>query len=75
MPVLVITAASFVVFSLAIAAMAVGVMAGRRSISGSCGGLANQKNSDGSTSCGICEDPDAACDELSSRMKGNAPSM
>ena len=58
------------VFSLAVAAMAVGVMAGRRSIGGSCGGLANQTKSDGSVSCSLCENPDAACSELERRMEG-----
>ena len=36
--------------------MAIGVMFGRRSISGSCGGLANVKNEDGSVSCSRIRD-------------------
>ena len=49
-------------------AMAVGVMFGRRSISGSCGGLANSRNQDGSVSCSLCSNPDDACRELRQRM-------
>jgi thiamine biosynthesis lipoprotein len=50
-------------------AMAIGVIFGRRAISGSCGGLANQRNEDGSVSCSLCSNPDDACRELRERMK------
>ena len=52
--------------------MAVGVMLGRREISGSCGGLAHQRDADGSVSCSLCSNPDAACKELGRRMDGAA---
>ncbi len=60
---------TFVAFALLLFAMAVGVIFGRRSISGSCGGLANVKNDDGSVSCSLCSNPDDACKELRRRMQ------
>jgi FAD:protein FMN transferase len=65
MPLVMVTAC---VFGLVIIAMAVGVIFGRRSISGSCGGLANTKDADGNVSCSLCSNPDNACKELRSRM-------
>jgi thiamine biosynthesis lipoprotein len=59
---------SFGVFSILLFAMAVGVLFGKRSISGSCGGLANQKNPDGSTNCSLCSNPSDACKELRDKM-------
>jgi thiamine biosynthesis lipoprotein len=56
-------------FGLVLGAMAVGVMFGRRSISGSCGGLANTRSADGSVSCSLCSNPDDACKELRQRMQ------
>jgi thiamine biosynthesis lipoprotein len=67
--VLVIT---FVVFALVLFAMAVGVMFGRRAISGSCGGLSNTRNEDGSVSCSLCSNPADACKELRQRMQNEA---
>lgn len=66
---LVLTLAGFTVVVLA---MTVGVMFGRRAISGSCGGLANERNADGSVSCSLCSNPENACKELRSRMKENS---
>jgi thiamine biosynthesis lipoprotein len=68
--VLVIT---FVAFTVVLFAMAVGVMFGRRAISGSCGGLANSQNEDGSVSCSLCSDPGNACKELRQRMQNSPP--
>ncbi len=59
---------TLVVFLMVIVGMAVGVLLGRRQISGSCGGLANQGDSDGSTACSLCSNPAAACKELGKRM-------
>ncbi len=67
--ILLIAAITFAAFLIVIAAMAVGVLFGRRSISGSCGGLGNQTDADGNTSCSLCENPSEACRELKSRMK------
>jgi thiamine biosynthesis lipoprotein len=55
-------------FGLILSAMAIGVMFGRRSISGSCGGLGNVQNEDGSVSCALCSNPGEACKELKRRM-------
>ncbi|MCS7467525.1 FAD:protein FMN transferase [Stieleria sp. ICT_E10.1] len=59
---------TFGVFSILLFAMAIGVVFGRRSISGSCGGLANKTNEDGSTSCSLCSNPSDACKELREKM-------
>lgn len=59
---------TLVVFLMVIVGMAVGVLLGRRQISGSCGGLANQGDSAGSTACSLCSNPAAACKELGKRM-------
>jgi thiamine biosynthesis lipoprotein len=56
-------------FGLILSAMAIGVMFGRRSISGSCGGLGNVRNGDGSVSCSLCSNPADACKELRRRME------
>ncbi|MCA9192972.1 MAG: (Na+)-NQR maturation NqrM [Planctomycetales bacterium] len=61
-------------FLAVILAMAIGVIMGRRSISGSCGGLRNNMGEGGESSCSLCSNPDAACQELSSRMnRSHAP--
>lgn len=58
-----------VAFASVLFAMAVGVMFGRKSISGSCGGIANKTNEDGSIACGLCSNPADACKELRGRMR------
>lgn len=63
----IIAAISFAVFLVVALGMAIGVMFGRRSISGSCGGLANRKDAEGNTSCSLCENPADACRELRER--------
>ncbi|MDC0278695.1 FAD:protein FMN transferase [bacterium] len=55
-------------FGLIVAGMAVGVMFGRRAISGSCGGIANTQDADGNTSCALCSSPSDACKELREKM-------
>ncbi len=60
-------------FMLVTAGMAVGVMLGRREISGSCGGLAARTDATGDTPCSLCTNPDAACKELSRRGRGGSP--
>jgi hypothetical protein len=49
-------------------AMSVGVMLGRRPISGSCGGIANQQDASGQVSCGLCSKPSENCKRLSEQM-------
>lgn len=53
-----------VAFGVVISLMAVGVMMGRRSIKGSCGGLGSSQGEAGSTPCSLCSSSDAACREL-----------
>ena len=72
---LIVFGVTLAAFLLVIAGMAVGVMMGRREISGSCGGLANETNQDGETSCSLCSNPDAACKELRDRMQGQADAI
>ncbi|WP_232530088.1 (Na+)-NQR maturation NqrM [Rosistilla oblonga] len=60
-----ITLAAFLLVCLG---MAVGVMFGRRPISGSCGGLGNVTNESGEKSCALCQNPSEACKELRNRM-------
>jgi thiamine biosynthesis lipoprotein len=60
---------TFAAFAILLFAMAVGVIFGRRQISGSCGGLSNARNEDGSISCGLCSNPADACKELRERMQ------
>jgi thiamine biosynthesis lipoprotein len=55
--------ATFVIFALAILGMAVGAMFNNKPVTGSCGGLANMKNEDGNTVCGICSKPTTDCTE------------
>lgn len=64
---------TFVAFGGLLFAMAVGVLFGRRAISGSCGGLANERNEDGSVSCSVCSNPSSACKELKDKMRRAAP--
>ncbi|MFN3191502.1 MAG: (Na+)-NQR maturation NqrM [Aureliella sp.] len=61
-------------FMLVIAGMAVGVMMGRREISGSCGGLGSQSAEGGESSCSLCSNPAAACRELKDRMEAGSSS-
>lgn len=68
-PTWVILGITFIAFALVLAAMAIGVIFGRRAISGSCGGLANRTNEDGSVSCSLCSNPADACKELRERIK------
>lgn len=62
----------FTVFLLVLAAMAVGVMFGRRAISGSCGGLGNKTDGEGNTSCSLCQNPSESCKELKAQMAESA---
>lgn len=50
-----------VVFAVALAGMAVGVILSNRRIRGSCGGLANLRDSHGNTLCEACMNPAPDC--------------
>ncbi len=58
-----------IAFATILMAMAVGVIFGRKAISGSCGGIANKANDDGSIACGLCSNPADACKELREKMQ------
>ncbi|WP_235951219.1 FAD:protein FMN transferase [Crateriforma spongiae] len=68
LPLAVVTA---VFMGIVVTGMAVGVMFGRRAISGSCGGLNSKTNPDGSTSCSLCSNPSDACKELREKMQAD----
>ena len=56
---------------IALVAMAVGVMLGRRPISGSCGGIASQTDAEGNSSCALCSNPSETCRRLAEKMDKN----
>ncbi|MEO1497077.1 MAG: hypothetical protein AAFV43_08005 [Planctomycetota bacterium] len=58
MTVFIVTA---VVFGIALAGMAVGVILSNRRIKGSCGGLAGFKDATGKSICEACSDPSPDC--------------
>lgn len=57
---------TFIAFAGLLIAMAIGVIFGRRAISGSCGGLSNASGEGGS--CALCSNPSDACKELRGKM-------
>ena len=63
----------FLVFSLLVAIMAVGVMMGRRPISGSCGGIGRINGED--SECAICGGDPVKCEEAinSKSVVGTVP--
>lgn len=50
-----------VIFAVALAGMAIGVILSNRRIKGSCGGLANMRDSEGNTLCDACSNPSPEC--------------
>ncbi|MEM9825682.1 MAG: FAD:protein FMN transferase [Planctomycetota bacterium] len=65
-PVFVITALGL---GLLLAMMAVGVIFGRKSISGSCGGIAGVEDEDGNLRCSLCDNPADGCRDLREKMR------
>ncbi|MEX0902605.1 MAG: ApbE family protein [Pseudohongiellaceae bacterium] len=55
------------IFFIVLLAMSVGVMAGRKPIQGSCGGLEKA----GAGSCGLCGDDTSKCGELSDSSRAS----
>jgi len=49
------------VFAVAMAGMAIGVILSNRRLKGSCGGLANMRDSQGNTICEACTHPSPDC--------------
>lgn len=52
---------SAAVFAMALAGMAIGVILSNRRLKGSCGGLANMRDSQGNTLCDVCTNPSPEC--------------
>ena len=52
---------AFAVFALAVTGLAVGVIVRRKSLQGSCGGLANLRDERGNTMCEACTNPSPTC--------------
>ena len=50
-----------IVFLIAIAGMAIGVIISNKRIKGSCGGLANLRDEHGNTMCEACTNPSPEC--------------
>lgn len=55
---------SFLILTVIVAGMAVGVLFGRKPIKGTCGGLNNVNNAEGQTSCQLCGGDPVKCEEL-----------
>ena len=49
------------VFVLAVAGMAIGVILSNRRLKGSCGGMAGRQDVDGNLACDICSNPSPDC--------------
>ena len=60
-----------IIFGVLIAAMAVGVLMGRKPISGSCGGVGAALGED-DYSCEICCDDPSKCDEITEQQKSQS---
>lgn len=52
---------TFAAFGIALIGMAIGVILSNRRIKGSCGGLANFKDSEGNSICEACTNPAPEC--------------
>jgi hypothetical protein len=52
---------AFIVFALAVAGMAIGVIVARKRLKGSCGGLANLRDEHGRPMCEACSHPSPDC--------------
>lgn len=58
-----------VVFALAIAGMAIGVVISGRSLRGSCGGMAGMKDSRGNPICEACTNPAEECEDFRKKLE------
>ncbi|WP_302119125.1 FAD:protein FMN transferase [Allorhodopirellula heiligendammensis] len=67
-PVLLLTAIGF---AAVLVAMAIGVMFGRQSISGSCGGLNARTDEDGVSRCSLCSSPSEGCEKLREKIENS----
>jgi hypothetical protein len=58
---------TLVVFVVALAGMAIGVMLSGRRIKGTCGGLSSYKDRDGNSVCEACTNPSTDCTQRRER--------
>lgn len=58
-------------FAAVLVAMAIGVICGRRSISGSCGGLNARTDEDGVSRCSMCSSPSEGCEKLREKIENS----
>jgi len=52
---------TIVVFAVALTGMAIGVILSNKCLKGSCGGLANMRDSEGQSICEACTNPSPEC--------------
>lgn len=60
---MVVVGLTFAIFLLVMFSMSIGVVFGKRGLSGSCGGLANLNPSEPKTSCSLCMHANDGCIE------------
>jgi len=65
---------AFIVFALAVAGMAIGVIVARKRLKGSCGGLANLRDEHGRPMCEACSHPSPECRGENAGDERSAPS-
>lgn len=66
--------AAGILFAFAIGGMAIGVIISNRRLKGSCGGLANMKDSQGNTICDGCTNPSPDCVGEPTEAASDSPS-
>lgn len=52
---------AFLIFAIAVAGMAIGYIVRRKTLKGTCGGLANLRDENGSPLCEACTNPSPEC--------------
>lgn len=65
--------AAFIVFGIAVAGMAAGVIISRKRLLGSCGGLAGLRDEQGRTSCEACSNPSPECSGENAQQQQSSP--
>ena len=62
-----------VVFVVAFAGMAIGVIISNRRLRGSCGGLSGFRDEQGNPVCDACTNPAEDCEDFRSKIKNHPP--
>ena len=73
MMLLLVLGLTLAVFLLVILGMAIGVVLGRKQLTGSCGGLANRQDANGESSCSLCSRGANACPEATKKSAAHDP--